>query len=121
MARPVQRLVPAEVEAMVAMIVVGVLFACLCLVVWQLVPGFNLEGRVPEQPREEADAVASADAAHSTGKGMCLLCGGAIRRSGFTSDDVVGEVERRIELETNEVMRALHRPARESLRRMYVS
>ena len=100
------------VEA-VAMIVVGFSRAF----VWSFgssCPGLRSGA---EQPREKRTRLPRRGTL--TGK-ECACCAAVPSVDRASSDDVVGEVggDR---ARTNEVMRALHRPARESLRRMYVS
>jgi hypothetical protein len=72
--------------------------------------------QIEQERNEKADAVlANAPAAQP---GRCMLCNAPLRRSS-TADEVVYEVERRIDAELQDVIRLLGRPAPEGLARLY--
>lgn len=72
--------------------------------------------RIEQERSEEADAVlANAPAAQP---GRCMLCNAPLRRPS-TVDEVVFELEHRIDAELRDVAQVLRRPAPDGLTRLY--
>jgi hypothetical protein len=92
------------------MIIAGALFAGMIGI---LAFGYQ---QIEQERSEKADAVlANAPAAQP---GRCMLCNAPLRRPS-TADEVVWEVEHRIDAELQDVIRLLGRPVPEGLTRLY--
>jgi hypothetical protein len=97
---------------LLTMIIAGALFAGMIAI---LAFGYQQI----EQGRNEKAEAALANAP-SAQPGRCMLCNAPLRRPS-TVDEVVFEVEHRIDAELRDVVRLLGRPAPEGLTRLYQS
>lgn len=92
------------------MIIAGALFAGMIAI---LAFGYQ---RIEQERSEKADAVlANAPAAQP---GRCMLCNAPLRRPS-TVDEVVFEVEHRIDAELRDVVQLLRRPSSDGFTRLY--
>jgi hypothetical protein len=73
----------------------------------------DLDGRKPV-------LVKSEEMLH-TPEGRCLLCSQPLHKLSKTTDEIVSELERRIETDTDAIVRSLVRPAPEAMTRIYHS
>jgi len=96
-------------------IIVGVVFLAMYLMVWQKCKDLELDPR-DEEPAE-AEARVSAE---QPVPGLCPLCSAPLRRVA-SREEIVSEIERRIDDETSDVGRLLGQPAPENIKRLYLA
>lgn len=93
-----------------------VIIACVLFVAASVaILGFGYQ-QMEQDRREKAEAVLAR--APLAREGYCPLCDAPLRRAS-TVEQVVYEVERRIDAELQDVVQLLGRPAPEGLRRLY--
>ncbi len=90
---------------------IGVVFMAVAVAIL----GFGYQ-QVEQERREKAEAVLAH--APMAREGHCLLCDAPLRRAS-TVEQVVFEVESRIDAELQDVVQLLGRPAPEGLSRLY--